>query len=277
MADIGDHAWMEEPGYWGIRGVLAMNGLRVKGVPVDAEGMQLATHAKTKAARLIFVTPSHQYPLGAVMSLSRRQQLLDYAHRHGSWIVEDDYDSEFRFSGHPIPSLQGLSSTSRVIYIGTFSKTLYPGLRVAYMVLPHGLIDAFRKAHGELYREGHQITQAALAAYMEEGHYAAHIRRMRLVYAVRRAALLSLVEKRLGREWVHPHDSNAGLHLVLSLPPGAGDIEVARRALDAGVVVKPLSRYFAGVRATQGLLLGFACVKEGEMVRPFEKLLQSLH
>jgi GntR family transcriptional regulator/MocR family aminotransferase len=276
LADEGDRAWMEEPGYWGIRSILAMNGVRVQGVPVDSEGLKVPRNADLKPPRLIFVTPSHQYPLGSVMSLPRRLALLDYARRHGSWIVEDDYDSEFRFSGHPIPSLQGLAPTGPVIYIGTFSKTLYPGLRVAYMVLPASLVEAFRKAHSELYREGHLLTQATLAEFICEGHYAAHIRRMRLVYAARRSALTALTDTWLGRDWLHPDESNAGLHLVLSLPDDMNDVKVAQRAFDKGVLVRPLSRYYSGSKSARGLLLGFACVAEEDMLAPFERLVECL-
>lgn len=276
LTDEGELAWMEEPGYWGIRNVLGMNGVQVHPVPVDSEGLNLDQAQKGKPPRLIFVTPSHQYPLGSVMSLPRRLALLEYAQRHGSWVVEDDYDSEFRFSGHPIPSLQGLSPQGPVIYIGTFSKTLYPGLRIAYMVLPTALVDAFRKAHSELYREGHMLTQAALAEFIEAGLYSAHIRRMRLVYAARRAALSSLIGTWLGREWIHPDDSNAGLHLVLRLPDGKDDVEVTRRAFAQGVLVRPLGRYYASSEPTPGLLLGFACVAEEEMLEPFEKLVRCI-
>lgn len=210
------------------------------------------------------------------MSLPRRLALLDYARRHRAWVVEDDYDSEFRFSGHPIPSLQGLARGGPVIYIGTFSKTLYPGLRVAYVVAPPHLVDALRKSHAELYREGHLLTQAALAEFMRQGHYAAHIRRMRLVYAARRAALTSLIATRLGANWLWRDESNAGLHLVLSLPHGLDDVQVAQRALEKGVLVRPLSRYYAGKEAERGLLLGFACVREDEMLDPVEKLAEVL-
>jgi GntR family transcriptional regulator/MocR family aminotransferase len=276
LADNGDRAWVEEPGYWGIRNVLAMNGLRVEGVPVDEEGFVLPGTKQAKPAKLIFVTPSHQYPLGSVMSLRRRLALLEHARQHGSWIVEDDYDSEFRFSGHPIPSLQGLTADAPVIYIGTFSKTLYPGLRIAYMVLPTPLVDAFRRAHSELYREGHVLTQVALSEFIVDGTYASHIRRMRLVYAARRAMLLSLVHQRLGPGWIHPHDSNAGLHLVLRLPDDVDDVQVTRRALESGVVVRPLSRYYSGAARCSGLLLGFACVPEARMLAPFERLMSCL-
>lgn len=274
LADHGQRAWLEEPGYWGVRSVLGMNGLHVDPVPVDDEGLQLPEAAAPP--QLIFVTPSHQYPLGSVMSLARRLRLLDYARQHACWIVEDDYDSEFRFSGHAIPSLQGLTADAPVVYIGTFSKTLYPGLRIAYMVLPAGLAAAFRTAHAELYREGHLLTQAALAAFIEEGHYAAHIRRMRLIYAERRSALLALIERRLGPGWVHPHDSNAGLHLVMALPADVDDVLVARLARERGILVRPLSRYYAGQPGARGLLLGFAATPAHAMAAPFDILVDCL-
>ena len=276
LGDAGDRVWVEEPGYWGIRSVLAVNGLQVESVPVDEEGLAPAARHRRTPPRLVFVTPSHQYPLGSVMSLRRRQDLLEYARRHGSWIVEDDYDSEFRFSGYPIPSLQGLEADAPVIYIGTFSKTLYPGLRVAYMVLPRQLAPLFATGRSELYREGHLMTQAALAEFMSAGLYAAHIRRMRLVYAARRAALIALIGTWLGADWLHRLDTNAGLHLVLSLPDWMDDVQVARAALARGVAVRPLSRYYAGRARESGLLLGFACVAEHDMLAPFEILVDCL-
>ena len=276
LADAGDKVWVEEPGYWGIRSVLLMNGLRVEAVPVDAEGMAPEAGQRGAPPKLVFVTPSHQYPLGSVMSLSRRQALLAYATRRGSWIVEDDYDSEFRFSGYPIPSLQGLVDDAPVIYIGTFSKTLYPGLRIAFMVLPRRLAARFATARSELYREGHLMTQAAVASFMEAGLYAAHIRRMRLVYATRRQALIALVEKWLGPQWLHPLDTNAGLHVVLSLPEWMDDVAVSHAAQRHGVIVRPLSRYYAGSRRESGLLLGFACLPERDMLAPFEVLVACL-
>lgn len=276
LGDPQDKVWVEEPGYWGIRSVLTINGLRVEAVPVDAEGLAPEARHHKHPPKLIFVTPSHQYPLGSVMSLRRRLTLLEYASQHSSWIVEDDYDSEFRFSGHPIPSLQGLMPDARVIYVGTFSKTLYPGMRIAYMVLPKGLVSSFSMAHSELYREGHLLTQAALAEFIKAGYYAAHIRRMRLIYASRRAALIALIEKWLGPGWLHPNDSNAGLHLVLSLPNWMSDVQVARAALDRAVAVRPLSRYYAGRPPESGLLLGFACLAEQEMLEPFAVLVECL-
>lgn len=276
LGDPQDKVWVEEPGYWGIRSVLTINGLRVESVPVDEEGLAPEARHHGRPPKLIFVTPSHQYPLGSVMSLRRRLALLEYASQHSSWIVEDDYDSEFRFSGHPIPSLQGLVPDAPVIYVGTFSKTLYPGMRSAYMVLPKGLAASFSKAHSELYREGHLLTQATLAEFIKAGYYAAHIRRMRLIYASRRTALIAFIEKWLGSGWLHPYDSNAGLHLVLSLPNEMNDVQVARAALERAVAVRPLSKYYAGQPTESGLLMGFACVSEQEMRAPFEILVECL-
>lgn len=275
LADPQDSAWVEEPGYWGIRSLLAVNGIAAEPVPVDAEGMRSRASVR-KPPKLVFVTPSHQYPLGAVMSLRRRLALLEYAREQGSWIVEDDYDSEFRFSGRPIPALQGLLPDAPVIYIGTFSKTLYPGLRTAYMVLPKPLVAAFRTAQSELYREGQLLTQQVLAEFLAEGHYAAHIRRMRLIYGARRRALLGLVERWLGPGWLHACDSNAGLHLVIALPTHSDDVAIAAAAQRRGVLVRPLSRYFAGLRRERGLVVGFACVPEQEMARPFAILAQCI-
>ena len=276
LGDPGDKVWVEDPGYWGIRSVLKINGLRVEPVPVDDEGLAPEAQHQNRPPKLIFVTPSHQYPLGSVMSMRRRLALLEYASQHSSWIVEDDYDSEFRFSGHPIPSLQGLVPNAPVIYIGTFSKTLYPGMRIAYMVLPKGLAPSFSTAHSELYRQGHLVSQATLAEFIRAGYYAAHIRRMRLIYASRRAALIALVEKWLGPGWLHPYDSNAGLHLVLSLPNWMNDAQVAKTALGRGVAVRPLSMYYTGRSPESGLLLGFACLAEQQMQVPFKVLAECL-
>lgn len=276
LANPCDPVWVEEPGYWGLRSLLRMNDLQMRGIAVDGEGIAPSAQDWATPPKLIFVTPSHQYPLGAVMSLPRRLALLEQAQRHGSWIVEDDYDSEFRFSGHPIPSLQGLVPQAPVIYLGTFSKTAYPGLRVAYMVVPQPLAEAFRVAYPELYRQGQWPVQAALAEFIDKGHYAAHIRRMRLIYAQRRAALVSLVKQRLGPHWLHPCNGPAGLQIVLTLPPPLQDQDIKARAAQRGVVVRALSDYYSGTPCPQGLLLGFACLNESAMLAPFESLLQCL-
>ncbi|MBN8748222.1 MAG: PLP-dependent aminotransferase family protein [Variovorax sp.] len=278
LVDPRETVWVEEPGYWGFHKVLQMDAARVRPLRVESadDGPGAGWPRGGRAPRLIFVTPSHQYPLGSVMSLARRRGLLDFARASGSWIVEDDYDSEFRFAGRPIPAMQGLEADSPVIYIGTFSKTLFPGLRVGYMVLPRALAAAFRTAHADLYREGHAITQAALAELIGQGHYASHIRRMRVLYARRRALLAGLIAQRLGPEALHPQASNAGLHLVLRLPDACDDVAIAQAAQARGVLTRPLSRYYRGAGSRRGLLLGYACVEEAHIAPAVELLLRCL-
>ncbi|QCR37408.1 PLP-dependent aminotransferase family protein [Nissabacter sp. SGAir0207] len=275
LCDPGDRVWFEEPGYWGARNILRINGAELQPVPVDGQGL-VPPAPEGAPPKLIFVTPSHQYPLGAVMSLPRRQQLLALAREQGSWIIEDDYDSEFRFSGQPYPALQGLEPDAPVIYLGTFSKTLYPALRIGYMVLPKPLASAMKLASAELYRGGHFLIQTALAQFMREGHYTAHIRRMRLLYGRRRAYLVSLIQRYLGPEFLHEYDHDAGLHLVLVLPKGCDDVKIAAHALRRGVKVRPLSQYFMCRQSRRGLLLGFACVEESAMLPAFNVLRDSL-
>lgn len=276
LCNPGDSAWVEEPGYWGIRNILRINGVNICSVAVDKAGM-IPPHSPFDipytTPRLIFVTPSHQYPLGSVMSLARRKHLLALAHTTASWIVEDDYDSEFRFAGRPVAALQGLQSDAPVIYIGTFSKTLYPGLRIGYMVLPKLLLQPLKIAHNELYRSGHLLTQRTLAHFIQQEHFSSHIRRMRLLYSQRRAFLLQLIEHHLGKHVLNPCTSNAGLHLVLDLPDHSDDVAIAQAAALQGVLVRPLSLYYQRPHPQRGLLLGFACVDESQMEPAFMRLL----
>jgi len=264
LGDVDDLAWVEDPGYWGIRSVLDCNGIRMVPVPVDAQGMAPSDDLLTSqpAPRFIFTTPSHQYPLGNVMSLSRRLTLIDYARRHRCWLVEDDYDSEFRFEGRPLASLQGLDAHGQVIYMGTFSKTLFPGLRIGFMVLPAALAEPAATLLSELFREGQLIQQAVLADFITQGHYAAHIRRMRQVYAHRHALLRAAIARELGPEWpVASHD--AGLHLVLGLPDAVDDVVLSQSLHQQGIIVRPLSRYYDNPgTARKGLLMGYACADE---------------
>ena len=276
LCDLSDHVWIEDPGYWGARNILRMNGLTIHPMAVDHEGM--IPDPDAPIPKLISLTPSHQYPLGSHLSLARRRQILELARIHKSWIIEDDYDSEFRFSGQPFPSLQGLEENTPVIYMGTFSKTIYPSLRIGYMVVPKNLVAALRVISAELYRGGNMLTQRTLAEFIQEGHYAAHIRRMRLLYAKRRAFLIELIERYLGPDFVHEYSHEAGLHLVLKLPDYADDVSITQLALVRGVKVRPLSQYFDQplLQSTRGLLLGFACVAEKEMLMAFSVLRQCL-
>lgn len=279
LCDPGDSAWIEEPGYWGFRNVLAVNGVELLPTAVDEQGMVLpdlaAWNQVSRPPRLICVTPSHQYPLGSVMSLQRRQQLLALAKNVGSWVIEDDYDGEFRFGDTPIPALQGLCADAPVIYLGTFSKTLYPGLRLSYMVVPKPLAARMKMAHSELYRGGNGLVQLTLAEFIREGHYAAHVRRMRQLYSRRRAALVAVISATLGPAFLG-QQSNAGLHLVLSLPDSIDDVAVAAELEQKGVLTRPLSAYYLQGTSRRGLLLGYACVDEDQMAATFEPVLHCL-
>ncbi len=277
LSDIGDPVWIEDPAYWGMRNTLRINGLNIQPMPVDADGIVPKQYPE-EPPKLIFVTPSHQYPLGSHLSLERRKSLLNLAKRYGSWIVEDDYDSEFRFSGQPYPSLQGLESDAPVIYMGTFSKTIYPALRIGYLVVPKPLFSSLRILAAELYRGGHLLEQKALAEFIREGHYEAHIRRMRLLYGKRRAYLVDLIKRYVGPEFLHEYNDDSGLHLVLKLPGNCDDVAVASAALERGIKVRALSQYYmhAHAHAERGLLMGFACVSEKDMVMAFGVLLQCL-
>lgn len=276
LSDIGDRAWVEEPCYWGVRSVLQAAGLTLAPVPVDQEGLDPRASDMQHPPRLVLVTPSHQYPLGMVMSLARRRMLLEYARQHGCWIIEDDYDSEFRYGSRPLASLQGLDTAGQVIYVGSFGKTLFPGLRVGYLVAPEPLAESFATASAELYREGQLLQQAVLAEFIAEGHFVSHIRKMRTLYGQRREVLLDAVARRYG-DTLHALGSDAGLHLVTQLPAGVDDRAVAQAALERNIVVRPLSGYYADrERAASGLLLGYACVPEDEIATAFATLAEAI-
>lgn len=278
LSDIHDNVWIEEPSYWGLRNILEINGAKINAIPVDKQGINIREIDQPESPKLIFVTPSHQYPLGSHLSIDRRQDLIDFAKQHDSWIVEDDYDSEFRFSGHPYPSLQGLETDAPVIYMGTFSKTLYPAMRLGYLVVPKKLFNPVRLAAAELFRGGHHLIQLALAEFIREGYYEAHIRRMRILYGKRRKYLVNLIEKYLGKQFIHEFDDEAGLHLVMKLPDDLCDVHVAQLSLAKGIKVRALSKYYTDStsKAQKGLLMGFACVPEQDMYVAFSGLLHCL-
>lgn len=273
LSDPLDSAWIEDPCYWGTRNLLIASGLEIEAVPVDEEGICLHKVAGAKAPKLVFVTPSHQYPLGPVMSLVRRRTLLDYANHHGCWVVEDDYDSEFRYEGRPLASLQGLDANNRVIYTGTFSKTMFPGLRLGYLVLPKALVASFVTGMEELHRSGQVPLQAAVAEFMEQGHFRRHVRRMRQMYATRLHGLQNAIARRFAGRNVDAAGGGAGLHLTLMLPLGTDDIAIARDANLQGIWVRALSQYyFSAETARPGLVLGYACVNEAQIDAAFNRL-----
>lgn len=249
-------AWAEDPGYWGITTVLSDLAIPTTRVPVDDQGISVQLGiAACPDACVAFVTPSHQYPLGMPMSMARRTALLSWARSNHSWIVEDDYDSELRYAGHPFPCLQGLDP-QRVIYMGTLSKVLFPSLRLGYAVMPQPLVDLFAGARALVDRHSATIEQHVLAAYMRKGLFEAHIRRIRGVYSERRMVLISAIEREMS-SLVVLQPSNHGMHVVLWLPPGLDDVAVARQALVADVVVRPVSTMYSAAPARSGLMLGF--------------------
>jgi GntR family transcriptional regulator/MocR family aminotransferase len=233
----GDAVWIEEPGYDGARDALRLAGARIIGVPVDDHGFDVAAGvARCPDARAAYVTPSHQYPLGMILSAPRRLQLLDWARRRGAWLLEDDYDSEYRYDTQPLASLHGLDGDARVLYIGTFSKILFPALRVGYLVIPHDLVARFRRFRDAMDIFPAPLYLAVLAELIRDGHFARHLRRMRGIYAERRRALETALVHEFG-SLVRLVGDRAGLHLVVLLPPNARDHDVAMRAARLGISV----------------------------------------
>jgi GntR family transcriptional regulator/MocR family aminotransferase len=276
LLDEGEAAWIEDPGYLGTRGALLGAGARLIPVPVDAEGLDLeAGKARSPEARLIYVTPSHQYPYGVTMSLPRRLALLEWASRAGAWVLEDDYDSEYRYAGRPLAALQGLDREGRVIYLGTFSKVLFPALRLGYLVVPPDLVEAFVAARAMVDRHSPTLDQAALADFIAEGHFARHIRRMRGLYAERQAILVEAARQQLaGLLDVPP--AEAGMHLVGWLPAGVDDVDASQRAAAHGVEAPPLSLYSLEPLRRRGLLLGYTAVGEKEIREGVQRLAKAL-
>jgi GntR family transcriptional regulator/MocR family aminotransferase len=257
LLDPGDEIWTENPGYHGGRAALDLAGARVVPVPVDDEGLDVAAGiARAPKARAALVTPSHQYPLGATMSASRRLQLLNWASERGAWIIEDDYDSEYRYESLPLGALQGLDRDHRVLYIGTFSKVLFPALRLGYIVIPKDLVETFSNVRRSMDICPPAFMQAALTDFLREGHFALHIRRMRRRYRERRTALVEAIRAMLGEEF-KVLGEQAGMHLVVELPPGLSDRAVAKAAAEVELWTMPLSWCYAGKSLRQGLVLGY--------------------
>lgn len=266
LADAGDTAWIEDPGYWGARRVFQARELKLHPVAVDGEGMAIKAADLATKPRLIYVTPSHQYPTGAVMSLARRRELLDVAVRKDAWILEDDYDSEFRYTGRPLAALQGLDNDDRVLYMGTFSKALYPGIKIGYLVVPPTLIDGFKSALYDLQRPGQLMVQAALADFISLGHFTTHLRKIRQTYGARRELLRRTLVNQFGPRLggsVTISREESGLHLVVQLPDDVDDVALERKATEKGIQVKALSTYYLSQPVRRGLLVGYAyCTPE---------------
>lgn len=257
LLDSGDAAWMEDPGYLGARAALVAAGARIVPVPVDGLGIDVSAGiALEPGARLAIVTPSYQFPLGHTMSLDRRLALIDWAARNDSWIVEDDYDAEFRYIGRPQAALKAIDTHRRVVYVGTFSKTLFPSLRLGYLIAPPDLLDGLIAAHLSADLHAHLIDQAVVADFIDQGHYAHHLRRMRVVHRERQQLLLSEIERISDVLDVAPSDG--GLHLVGRLHDDVDDTIVSKDALRQGIHVWPLSIHRYGPGKAAALLLGYA-------------------
>jgi len=276
LADVGDTAWIEHPGYGGARTALLQAGLRLQPVTVDAEGIHPpeAWWAE-RTPRLVYTTPSHQYPLGPTLTLARRMQLIEQARRHGCWLIEDDYDSEFRHDGPPLAAMQGQVQDAPVVYLGTFSKTVFPALRTGFMVLPAAVAEQAAGVIGAWAPRGHAIAQRALASFIAEGHFTRHLRRMRQLYRERQVAL----REALATHWPWPGEvlgAQAGMHLVLSLPEVLPDHALCEAALQQGLSPRPLTAYgTGGIGGFNGLVMGYANTPAETMV-PLVRTLASV-
>jgi GntR family transcriptional regulator/MocR family aminotransferase len=268
--DPGDEVWIENPSYPGARAALNGSGARLVPVRVDGDGLDVAHGIELAPnARLAYVTPSHQYPLGTTMSLERRLALLAWARRADAWIIEDDYDSEFRYDGRPMPAIQGLDPAGRVIYVGTFTKVLYPSLRLAYLVLPPDLAQSFVNARAQIDGHAPPFLQGVVAELITEGHFGAHVRRMRTLYRGRRDVFLEAAHKHLpALKFPMLH---AGLRATGFFTDARDDREVSQQASRRGIDAPPLSRYYLA-RPRSGLVLGYAGLTPDEIRRGVREL-----
>lgn len=277
LLDPGETAWIENPGYPGARGALLAAGAKTTPVPIDEEGIevvvgdQLAPHA-----RIVSVTPSHQFPTGVTMSLNRRLALLAWARQAQAWILEDDYDSEYRFSGRPLEALQSLDNGQRVIYIGTFSKVLFPALRLGYVVVPTELIEGFVAMRRCIDVHVPIVEQMALTDFLTQGHFTRHLRQMRTLYSERRTALIDALKRELsGLLEIHPPE--AGMHLVAWLPPGKDDRVAAHLVRSQGIEIDPISRFSMTPLERGGLLFGYSAATSEDLRVAVQHLARALH
>lgn len=272
----GERVWFEEPGYPFARRALETAGVRPVPVPVDGDGLQVErAQAEAPDARLAVVTPTHQAPLGVALSLPRRQALLAWASATDAWVIEDDYDSEFHYIGHKLPALKSLDAADRVIYAGSFSKTLFPGLRLGYLVLPTPLAGPVTEL---LFTSQHGLPvlgQMVAADFMAEGHFARHLKRMRALYATRRAALAEALTVIFGDRLTIDHQAG-GLHLIARFPDRIDDIDMAARAGEQGLAPAALSEQYAGPERRHGLLLAFTNIPEERARQTAEALARAL-
>jgi GntR family transcriptional regulator / MocR family aminotransferase len=272
LLDPKDEVLIEDPGYPGARQAFTSAGAHLLPVPLDGEGMIVSeTIGRSRRTRVAYVTPSHQYPLGMTMSAARRMSLLNWAVRSGSRIIEDDYDSEYRFGSRPIASLQGLDMHGRVVYIGTFSKVLFPALRLGYVLVPKDLVPAFCAVRDAADIFASTLYQTVLTDFIREGHFGRHIRRMRMLYMDRRTALVNAIQNQLG-DILEVIGAEAGMHLVALLPTGTDDVSVAKHAAQNGISAMPLSSCYLKPTKRGGLILGYGGVDPRQIQDGIQKL-----
>jgi GntR family transcriptional regulator/MocR family aminotransferase len=264
--------WFENPGAIGARNSFLACGAEVVPVPVDGDGLRVDEGLRRSPDfRLVFVTPSHHQPLGHIMSLERRFALLRAAQNAGAWIVEDDYDGEFFYGRRPLPTLKSVDQTGLVIYVGTFSKSLFPALRLGYVLVPPSLIETFEKVLAAFVQGVPTSTQAVVAEFIEEGYFATHVRRMRRIYEERHDALHDAARRRLDGLLDVAH-SESGLHTIGHLPAHMSEIAVARAAAERGIVVSPIARFSIEPTGVPGLVLGFGGVRPPEISNGISEL-----
>jgi len=273
LLDPGDSVWMEEPGYFGAQSAFTCAGAKLEALPVSLEGWQL--EPPSPVPRLIYVTPACQHPLGVTMRMEQRLRLLEIAEHAKAWVIEDDFDGEYRFQGRPIPAMQGSDQSSRVIYVGTFAKILFPALRLGYMVLPSILHKRISRALSTTGQFAPLLLQAALADFIDEGFMSQHLKRMRRIYAGRRERFRELCEINLGQRLILL-SGESGIQVVGLLEETFDDRQVTDAGLRLGINLAPLSRHFRHGRPRHGLVLGYAACDEGQMVRGIVKLREAI-
>ena len=270
LTDPGDCVWMEDPGYPAAQSAFVAAGATIMPLPVSAEGWALSAPPED-GFRAIYVTPSCQSPLGVTMRLEQRLRLAEIARTHDAWIIEDDFDGEYRFSGNAVPALQGVTADSRTIYVGTFSKTMFPALRMGYVILPLNMVANISQAMFLTGQYASGILQAALADFIEEGHFTTHLGRMRRLYRKRREDFMIACQSELG-EWLEPAPTDSGIQSLWYCRPGLDDVEITRRARENGVVVTPLSLHYRQGPPRHGLILGYTALERSALLAELETL-----
>ncbi|MEM7172731.1 MAG: PLP-dependent aminotransferase family protein [Pseudomonadota bacterium] len=295
LLDPGDQVWIESPGIISGRNILAGTGAQIIPVPCDRFGLDISAGVRLKTApKMVHITPSRHYPLGYTMPLHRRLELLSWAHEHNAWVIENDYDSEFRFKGAPLPALQGLDRRELVIYTGSFGKTLFPGLRLSYLVVPPRLVQPFQAAQLS-YMPCPVPIQAIVADFINEGHYTNHVRQMRMAYSARESALAAEIKDQCG-ELLSPEPTGSGFHFLAHVAKGHDPVTITKNAKDLGIVAYNLASYYLTRSAAdnlpadtwpppgenkkmdgiKALVLGFACLPADEMGTAVEKLRRAI-